>query len=70
MRTENGVQVHYALLLRHKKDEIMPFPVTRKKLEIITLSEVRKKKRSTAYTFLWNLNMDTNKLLYKRETAS
>ena len=48
----------------------MPFPVTRKKLEIITLSEVRKKKRSTAYTFLWNLNMDTNKLLYKRETAS
>ena len=53
-----------------KKDDIIPFPVTRKKLEIITLSEVRKKKRSTAYTFLWNLNMDTNKLLYKRETAS
>ena len=28
-----------------KKDEIMPFPVTRKKLEIIILSEVSERER-------------------------
>ena len=46
-----------------EEDELMPFPVTGKKLERITLSEVR-------YYCLWNLNVDTNKLLHKRETAS
>jgi len=54
------------------KNKTMPFPVTGKKLEMITLSEeVRQGKTSiTGYHFWWNLNMDTNKLLYKRETAS
>ena len=28
-----------------KKDEIMPFPVTRKKLEIIILSEISERER-------------------------
>ena len=28
-----------------KKDEIMPFPVTRRKLEIITLSEISERER-------------------------
>ena len=28
-----------------KKDEIMPFPVTGKKLEVIKLSEIRQKER-------------------------
>ena len=38
-----------------KKDAIMPFPVTGKKLEIIILSEVRQRKTSIGYYFLWNL---------------
>jgi len=39
----------------------MLFPVTRKKEEMITLSEVRNSKTSIiGYQFLWNLNMETN----------
>ena len=39
----------------------MLFPVTRKKQEVITLSEVRNSKTSIiGYQFLWNLNMETN----------
>ena len=45
MKTENGLHEHNAILLRLKKDEIMPIPVTRKKLEIIILSEVSERER-------------------------
>ena len=53
-----------------KEDEVMPFPVTRKKPELIIPSDVRWRVTSTGYYFLRNLNMDRNKLLYEGETAS
>jgi len=52
------------------RDEIMPFPVTGKKLEMIILSEVRQGKTGIiGYHFWWNLKMDTNEL-FTRELAS
>ena len=58
--------------LEINKDEIMPFPVTGKKPEIITLSEVSETGRRGIIGdyFWWNLKMDTNEYHYKRETAS
>ena len=35
MDTEDGVHMHNTILLRIKKDEIMPFQVTGKKSELI-----------------------------------
>ena len=52
------------------RDEIMPFPVIRKKLEMIILSKVRQGKTGIiGYHFWWNLKMDTNEL-FTRESAS
>ena len=56
--------------LEINKDEIMPFPVTGKKPEMIILSEVRQGKRGIIeYPFCWSLKMDTNELHYKREAS-
>ena len=54
------------------KDDTVPFPVTGKKPEIITLSEVSETGRRGIIGdyFWWNLKMDTNEYHYKRETAS
>ena len=55
-----------------KKNEIMPFATTWVELEIIILSEVSQKEREMPYdtTYMWNLNYDTNELIYKTETDS
>ena len=61
------------LLLSYKKNEIMPFAVTRMVLEIIILSEVRQKeKNKLSYNIihLWDLKKDTNELIYKTEIDS
>ena len=71
MVTEDGLYIHSTILLRNK-DEIMPFPVTGKKPEILTLSEVSETGRRGIIGdyFWWNLKMDANEYHYKRETAS
>ena len=71
--TEDGVYIYtIQYYLEINKDEIMPFPVTGKKPEIITLSEVSETGRRGIIgdDFWWNLKMDTNEYHYKRETAS
>ena len=58
--------------LEINKDEIMPFPVTGEKPEMIILSEASEtgKRGIIGDYFWWNLKMDTNEYHYKRETAS
>ena len=61
MDKEDTEYVYNAILLSHKKIEIMPFAVTWMGLEIIILREVRKRKRNTLwYHCKWNLKHDLN----------
>ena len=47
----------------------MSFAATWMDLEIIILSEVRKRRQIPyGITYMWNLKYDTNKLIYKTET--
>ena len=41
------------ILLSHKKNEIMPYAATRMEFEIVTLSEVRKRKTNTIWYHLY-----------------
>ena len=50
-----------------RKNEIMPFAATWMDLEIITLSEVRKRHH---IIYIWNLKYDTNEFICKTETNS
>ena len=52
------------------KNKIMPFSVTWMDLEIIILSESRKRKISYDITYMGNLKYDTNELIYKIEMDS
>lgn len=61
----NGQRNGYTDTMRYcsaiKKDEIMPFSVTKKKIKVIMLSEVEKAGKDQDYmiSFLrWNLKMD------------
>ena len=47
----------------------MPFAATWMDLEMIILSGVSQRK-TQAITYMWNLENDTNKFLYKTETDS
>ena len=47
----------------------MPFAATWMQLEIITLTEVRKRKINDT-TYMWNLKYDENELIYETETES
>ena len=48
----------------------MPFAATWMDLEIIILSEVRRRQISHGITYMWNLKYDTSELIYKTETDS
>ena len=51
-----------------KRNKIVPFVATWIDLEIITLSEVRKRQVPYDITFMWNLKYGTNEQIYKTET--
>ena len=51
-----------------EKNETMAFAATCMDLEIITLSEVRQRRISYDFTYMWNLKNDTNELTYNTET--
>ena len=53
-----------------KKNEIMPFAVTWMDIEIIILSEVRKRQIPYNTSYMWNLKYDTNEHIYETETDS
>ena len=44
MDKDDVVHIHNGIILSHKRNEIMPFAATWMDLEIIILSEVRKRK--------------------------
>ena len=51
-----------------KMNEMMPFTATWTNLDIIILSEVRKRQIPYGITYIWNLKYDTSELTYKTET--
>ena len=63
MASEDVIYVYNGILLSHKKDKLMPFEATWMDLEILILSEVshkeKKKKKTYAITYLWNLKYET-----------
>ena len=74
-RTDKWIQkMRYMYTMQYcsdiKKDEIMSFPVTGKKLEVIKLSEITEKgkDRCQRVSLLWNLKTDTNECHYQRQT--
>ena len=64
--THTHTMAYYSAI---KKDEIMSFEATWMDLEIIILSEVRKKILYDI-TYMWNLKYDTNEHSYETETDS
>ena len=48
----------------------MPFVATRMDLDIIILSEVSQKDKYHDITHMWNLNYDTDELIYETKTDS
>ena len=49
----------------YKRNKIMPFAATWMDLEMIVLNEVRQRKTAYDITYMWNLENDTNDLIYK-----
>ena len=71
MDKEEVVHIDSGILLRHKKNEIMPFAATWMDLEIITLNK-SDRERQIPYdtTYMWNLKYDKNEPIYETETES
>ena len=73
MDKEDVVCIYNEILLRHKKNEVMPFTATWMDLEIIIVSEVSQKEKDKYHMTLLLcgiLKNYTNKLIYKTETYS
>ena len=61
-------RTHTGILLRHKKNEILPFVARWMDVGNIMLSEVRQRQIPNNVTYIWNLKNNTNE--YKTETGS
>ena len=70
MDKEDVVHICNGVLLSHKKPETMPFATTWMQLEIIVLSEVRKRQIPYDITYMWNLKYDTNELIYETDSQT
>ena len=73
MDKEDVVCIYNEILLRHKKNEVMPFTATWMDLEIIIVSEVSQKEKDKYHMTLLLcgiLKNYTNELIYKTETDS
>ena len=65
------VYIHNAILLSHKKNEIMPFAATWMKLETLILSKSeRERQMPFDITYIWNLTYGTNEPFHGKETHS
>ena len=63
--------IYSGILVSHKKNKIMPFIAIWMQLKIIILSEVRKRNTNTIrFTYMRNLEYDTNEPIYEIETES
>ena len=60
------------ILLKYKKERVMPFAAPWMDLEIIIFSEVSQTERQISYdiNYIWNLKNDTNELMHNTETDS
>ena len=65
------IYIYNGILLRHKKNEIIPFAATWMDLEIIIISEVRQRKTNIIYhLYVESKRNYTNGLIYKRGADS
>ena len=66
-----GIYIHSGILLGQEKGQFNgAFATTWMDLEIIIPSDTRKRQISYGIVYTWNLNYDTNELLYGTETDS
>ena len=66
-----SIYIHNGILLGQEKGQFnCAFATTWMDLEIIIPSDARKRQISYSIVYTWNLNYDTNELLYETETDS
>ena len=60
------------ILRSHQKNEIMPFTTAWMDLGIIILTELSQKEKDKCQkiSHMWNLQYDTNEVIYETETGS
>ena len=73
MDREDVVHIYNGILLRHKRNEIMPFAATWMELEIIILSEISQTEKDKYHMIshiceILKKKKDTNELIYRTET--
>ena len=59
--------IYNGILFSHKKNEILPFSITKMDLESIMLSKIREKQISYDFTYMWNLRKKTNEQRGKKK---
>ena len=71
MDKEDVVHIYNGTLVRHKKNEIMPFASNMDaNRDYHTKWNKSERERQTPYdiTYMWNLKHNTNELIYEAET--